>query len=70
MIYYIGLSVGMDFFLNTTLREWAVDIVYGPLGTFSILFIRSLFLLFFPYLAFNLIRMFLHLGKKRQGDEF
>lgn len=69
MVYYIGLSIGTDFFLHTTLREWAEDIVYGPLGTFSILFARSFLLLLFPYLAFNLLRLFLFLGQNRQGDQ-
>jgi hypothetical protein len=57
MIYYIGLSLGIEFFLSTTLRVWAEQIVYGPLGCLNVSFFKSLLLLLFPYLAFTSLRV-------------
>ena len=45
MIYYLGLVFGVEFFLNLTLRTWAENMVYGPLGEVSLNFLRSLFVL-------------------------
>jgi hypothetical protein len=59
MVYYLGLAFGISFFESTTLRVWAEQIVYGPLGEFSLLFLRSLVFLFIPYLFFNFLRIIL-----------
>jgi hypothetical protein len=59
MIYYLGLSLSLEFFLQTTLRVWAEDIIYGPLGTFDLNFLISLLFLSFPYLFFNFLRLVL-----------
>lgn len=59
MVYYLGLALGISFFESTTLRVWAEQIVYGPLGQFSLLFLRSLTFLFTPYLFFNFLRLIL-----------
>lgn len=56
LVYYIGLALDVGFFLETTLRVWAEQIVYGPLGGLGFAFLRSLLFLFAPYLIFNLIR--------------
>ncbi len=56
LVYYLGLSLGIEFFLNTTLRTWAEQIIYGPLGSFNISFLKSLLFLVFPYLFFIFIR--------------
>lgn len=59
MVYYLGLALGIGFFESTTLRVWAEQMVYGPLGQFSLLFLRSLTFLFTPYLFFNFLRLIL-----------
>lgn len=59
LVYYLGLALAFDFFLNTTLRVWAEDIVYGPLGKMNLAMLRSLLFLCLPYLAFSLIRFIL-----------
>jgi len=59
MVYYLGLALGISFFESTTLRVWAEQMVYGPLGQFSLLFLRSLTFLFTPYLFFNFLRLIL-----------
>ena len=56
LVYYIGLALGVGFFLETTLRVWAEQIVYGPLGDLDFYFLRSLLFLFVPYLTFNILR--------------
>jgi len=53
--------LGVGFFLETTLRVWAEQIVYGPLGGLGFAFLRSLLFLFAPYLIFNLIRFIIRL---------
>jgi hypothetical protein len=57
MVYYLGIALGVEFFLITPLRTWAEKLVYGPLAEFNLLFGRSLLLLFFPYLFFNFLRL-------------
>jgi len=59
MVYYLGLALGISFFESTTLRVWAEQMVYGPLGQFSLLCLRSLTFLFTPYLFFNFLRLIL-----------
>ena len=59
MVYYIGLSTGIDFFLNTTLRVWAEQMVYGPLSNFNLTFLRSLIFLLLPYIGFTFLRILL-----------
>ena len=59
LVYYLGLALALDFFLSTTLRVWAEEIVYGPLGKMNLTSLRSLFFLCFPYFAFSLIRFIL-----------
>lgn len=59
MVYYLGLALGIGFFESTTLRVWAEQMVYGPLGQFSLVFLRSLTFLFTPYLFFNFLRLIL-----------
>ena len=59
LIYYLGLALKLEFFLQTTLRVWAEQIIYGPLGDLGWKFIRSLIFLSFPYLFFNLVRLIL-----------
>ena len=65
MVYYLGLALGISFFESTTLRVWAEQIVYGPLGEFSLLFLRSLAFLFTPYLFFSFLRIML----RRAGQQ-
>jgi len=65
LVYYLGLALKIEFFLQTTLRVWAERIIYGPLGTFDATFFRSLCFLFFPYLFFNLIRFVLKISKNK-----
>jgi len=59
MIYYLGLSLSVEFFLQTTLRVWAEEIIYGPLATLDLNFVLSLLFLSFPYLFFNFLRFVL-----------
>lgn len=59
MIYYLSKTLGINYFIDLTLRTWAEDIVYGPLGSFSLSTIISLVLLFAPYLCFLGIRVLL-----------
>jgi len=59
LVYYLGLAMALDFFLSTTLRVWAEEIVYGPLGKMNLTSLRSLFFLCFPYFAFSSIRFIL-----------
>ena len=47
MIYYLGLSLSVEFFLQTTLRVWAEEIIYGPLASLDLNFVWSL--LFFKF---------------------
>ena len=60
MIYYLGRTLDIDFFIDLTLRTWAEDIVYGPLGSFSTSTFASLTFLFAPYLIFLGIRILLN----------
>lgn len=59
MIYYLSKTLSIDYFIDLTLRTWAEDIVYGPLGDFSLSTIVSLVLLLSPYLCFLGIRLLL-----------
>lgn len=59
MIYYLSKTLSIDYFVDLTLRTWAEDIVYGPLGGFSLSTIVSLVLLLTPYLCFLGIRALL-----------
>ena len=59
MIYYLSKTLSIDYFIDLTLRTWAEDIVYGPLGGFSLSTIVSLVLLLTPYLCFLGIRVLL-----------
>ena len=59
LVYYLGLALALDFFLSTTLRVWAEEIVYGPLGKINLTSLRSLLFLCFPYFAFSSIRFIL-----------
>ena len=59
MIYYLGLSLSVEFFLQTTLRVWAEEIIYGPLASLDLNFVWSLLFLSFPYLFFNFLRFVL-----------
>jgi hypothetical protein len=64
IIYYIGLTIEMNFFTTMPLRMWAEDIVYGPLGEWSARSFWSLLILFFPYLFFCSIRKLINLSHK------
>ena len=68
MVYYLGLSIGIEFFLNTTLRTWAEQIVYGPLGGLDIFSLESFSFLCLHYLLFNLIRIILAVGQSSLKD--
>ena len=62
LVYYLGLFIQIEFFLKTSLREWAEEIVYGPLGVLNITTVLSMLFLCFPYLLFNLIRLIISQG--------
>jgi len=59
MIYYLSRTLNFSYFMNLTLRTWAEEIVYGPLGTISMATFASLALLLFPYFFFLAIRFLL-----------
>ena len=63
VIYYLGLAMRLDFFLDVSLRTWAEKMVYGPLGEIKFSFLRSIAFLFVPYFVFTIIRILLHLSK-------
>lgn len=69
MIYYLGLSIGLEFFLNMKLRFWAEQIIYGPLGSLNIYFMRSIIFLSAPYIFFNLVRILIALGNKTYASK-
>lgn len=60
LVYYLGLALGLEFFLSTSLRVWAEEIVYGPLGEISLIMVRSLAFLHFPYVLFLTLRALVH----------
>ena len=59
MVYYLSRTLNISFFINLNIRTWAEEIVYGPLGKFSLSTLLSLTLLCFPYLSFLAIRILL-----------
>jgi len=59
MIYYLSRTLNIGYFIDLKLRTWAEDIVYGPLGNFSLATIFSLIILFAPYFFFLIIRILL-----------
>ena len=52
MVYYLGLALGISFFESTTLRVWAEQMVYGPLGAVQFALPAK------PYLSFHSIFVF------------
>ena len=64
MIYYLGQSVGLSYFIDLPLRTWAEEKVYGPLSFFNFRAVGSLLLLLTPFIAANILRILLYLVRK------
>jgi len=64
MIYYLGRTLSINYFLDLTLRVWAEQIVYGPLANLNLRSIVSIIFLFTPYSLFLGIRVCLKLSRK------
>jgi len=60
MIYYIALGLKLEFMMETSLRVWAEQIIYGPLAQINILTLRSILVLTFPYIIFCMIRFLIY----------
>tara|TARA_B100001093_G_scaffold511937_1_gene580827 strand:+ start:997 stop:1290 length:294 start_codon:yes stop_codon:yes gene_type:complete len=56
IVYYLGRTLNIAYFMDLTLRFWAEEIIYGPLGSISLETTLSLFFLFMPYLTFLFLR--------------
>lgn len=60
MIYYLGQSLNVSYFLDLPLRNWAENKVYGPLSYFNFRSCISLTLLLSPFLVATSIRLILY----------
>lgn len=57
MVYYLSRAIGITYFVDLSLRTWAEEIIYGPLGSFSQYTILSVLFLLLPYLLFLSLRI-------------
>ena len=59
MVYFLGRAIGLEYFLDLSLRVWAEDKVYGPISQFGWRSLSRILFLFFPWIAFFLLRFVL-----------
>ncbi len=64
MIYYLGRTLSISYFLDLTLRVWAEQIVYGPLANLSLHTVLSILILFTPYSLFWGVRICINLSRQ------
>jgi hypothetical protein len=64
MVYYLGQATGIDYFSDLSLRTWAEDKVYGPLGEGIMRSMSRLLFLCFPYGFSFLLRYCLFLARR------
>ena len=66
MVYYLGRTIGFDYFLEMNLRVWAESKVYGPLKNGDFRSFTRIAFLSFPWLTFLLLRLTLKLTSRNQ----
>jgi hypothetical protein len=64
IVYYLGQTIQVVYFINLPLRTWAEQKVYGPLSYFNFRSLISLTFLFFPLLTSIAIRILLNFTRK------
>ena len=64
MVYYLGQTLHVDYFVELPLRTWAEEKVYGPLANLNIRALLSLFFLCFPFLFSITIRVLLSFARR------
>lgn len=64
MIYFLGRTVGLDYFLCLSLREWAEIKVYGPLCDGGLRTLSRIGFLFSPWMFFLSLRLLLAVSKR------
>lgn len=67
--YFGGRALGVDYFVNMELRDWAENRVYGPLADGGLRALARVFFLCGPYLFVSGIRLLLHVTGRRAGEE-
>ena len=65
MVYFLGRSIGFEYFQNLTLRVWAEEIVYGALPKLNFRSLISFLFLFLPWITSLFIRITLFNSRRK-----
>ncbi len=68
MSYFGGRALGVDYFVNMELRDWAENRVYGPLADGGLRTLSRALFLFSPYLFVTGVRFLLHLTERKTDE--
>ena len=64
MVYYLGQTLQISYFVDLALRTWAERKVYGPLSWFNFRSVLSFLFLLFPLIFSIILRYLLFWARK------